>query len=182
MLINRQFAKAVVIQHDIILHVAQAWSTVLVFGDMFAKSCGMLQGLLLMNVGKHASEASIVWHCRATYIYSITCSNGKVYVGLSTNPHRRFQQHSRHPPALMKADAHIHQPWDQHFQLEILKEVDDDAANDAERYYISVLHSKAPQGYNKLKGSCTSSVLEAVPGRPDWFLMCAAPPMLYHLC
>ena len=57
----------------------------------------------------------------------------------------------------MQADAATYQPWRQHFRLDILKQVDKDGANDAERYYISVLESKAPKGYNKLKGSCTSS-------------------------
>ena len=84
------------------------------------------------------------------YIYKITNDvNGKVYIGQSNNPQRRFTEHSHH-----KENSLIHQAivkyGKEHFHLDILGYFED--YNSKEEYYINYFKSLTPEGYNIAPG------------------------------
>ena len=76
---------------------------------------------------------------------------GQCYVGQSSDPLRRYQQHSRKPPSkVAKYLSDFAVTFVTTFRLVILNKTSDkDTANDMERQYIECLSST----YNVLKGA-----------------------------
>ena len=92
-------------------------------------------------------------------MYSVTCvPTGRVYVGSSTQPARRFTQHLASPPPRMRADVQRHQPAREHFKLELLQECSSvRAAERCEMAEIHRLNTTGPGGYNVLAGAARDS-------------------------
>ena len=91
------------------------------------------------------------------YIYKITCTmTGRICIGQSTNPQRRYKQHMRTPPIRMKADAQKYIPFKSHFVLEILHSCAHKAESDrVEAETIMTLKTLGKHGYNVMKGNPT---------------------------
>lgn len=78
---------------------------------------------------------------------------GSSYVGVSTNPRRRYNQHRGKPPRRMRAHAAIYSPFHEHFQLRIIQRcMSRDEAKEEERKWIQHYRSDKEQGYNTLQG------------------------------
>lgn len=95
------------------------------------------------------------------YIYKITNQvDNKIYVGQTRkiNPRERFNQHcylANHPEQ-EKGIGYLHRAMQSYgidnFIFETIEEVSDDLLNEREIYWIQILNSYAPQGYNLTLG------------------------------
>lgn len=89
-------------------------------------------------------------------IYRITClPNGKVYIGQSSDPQKRFKAHKHTPPTRMSADVAAYKPFSEHFQLDILHAsiASKHMANVVEEGCIKEFDACNPaKGYNTLRG------------------------------
>lgn len=88
------------------------------------------------------------------FIYKITNKlNGKIYIGQTTNPTRRFQEH-RAKGYSQEEEKILYKAFDKYgisnFSFEILEEVEN--YNEREKYWIKVFNSMAPNGYNMTPG------------------------------
>jgi predicted GIY-YIG superfamily endonuclease len=92
-------------------------------------------------------------------VYRITCGpTGRVYVGQTTDVRRRFAQHAARPPRRMADDARAHQPFNQHFNLDVLATCATQAQADSlEAHFILLLKATGPMGYNDLPGAPRAS-------------------------
>ena len=82
------------------------------------------------------------------FIYKIKCeTNNKVYIGQSTNPKRRFNQHLNYNK-FIKDD--VDKYGKDSFTLEILEECDENNCCDRETYYIEK-YDTVNNGYNVQK-------------------------------
>ena len=92
------------------------------------------------------------------YIYVIRNTiNKKVYVGQSGNPHERFRQHKKNAKghrasAIARAISEL---GEENFYLEILEEGPENPG-EREDYWICLLNSMEPNGYNRAHG-CKSA-------------------------
>lgn len=95
------------------------------------------------------------------YIYKITnINNGMMYVGqtVKERPTDRFSQHKYLANHLDKDSgiSYLHRAMakegSSNFQFEIIEEVDNDLLNEREKYWISVLNTLVPNGYNLSEG------------------------------
>jgi predicted GIY-YIG superfamily endonuclease len=76
-------------------------------------------------------------------------ANGRVYVGQSRDPARRFASHSRNPPHRMRTDAEKYQPFRSFFEFTVLQEgLDKVEANKMEAAYIELHDATSEKGYN----------------------------------
>ena len=85
-------------------------------------------------------------------IYKITNRlNGKPYVGQTRQPiEKRFMQHLKDRTPLGNA---IRQCGLENFTIEVIERCETQAqANERERFWIQVLNTKVPNGYNRLNG------------------------------
>lgn len=89
-------------------------------------------------------------------IYKITNKkNGKIYVGQSKNPEKRFIQHKRDRDSKLLFKA-IKEFGFENFELEIIEWTKN--YNDREKYWIKTLNCIAPNGYNISEGGNTPPV------------------------
>lgn len=88
-------------------------------------------------------------------VYTITCTvNGRMYVGVSADPHKRFNAHARNPPYRMRRDAALHQPFRQYFELRIVESFAcRHAAHLREARMIAKYGTRGRGGYNHLVGA-----------------------------
>ena len=89
-----------------------------------------------------------------TFLYHITQRHGgKVYVGQTTNTTRRWQQHQRNPPTLLKRDLPAGSTVDDAFTFTVIAELGpDDNANKAEADEIKRLRNDGVHLYNRMTG------------------------------
>ena len=93
---------------------------------------------------------------KAAYVYChINKVNGKVYVGISTKPYKRWGTNGCGYKKLNDkgcfANAIDKYGWD-NFEHYILEECTFEQAKELEKYYIKMFNSKAPNGYNLTEG------------------------------
>ena len=82
---------------------------------------------------------------KTIFIYKITCTkNNKSYIGQSTNPNRRFQQHMNSNKSF---EDDINQYGNDSFILEVLEECDENNCCEKETYYIEK-YDTVENGYN----------------------------------
>lgn len=85
------------------------------------------------------------------YIYKIVNNvNGKIYIGQSKNPERRFLQHANPNKDNSLLTVAINKYGISNFSLEILGYYED--YNEKEKYFIKFFNSLVPNGYNILPG------------------------------
>ena len=85
-------------------------------------------------------------------IYKITNKiNGKIYIGQSKNPQKRFLSHCyKKEKYVSLINRAINKYGEKNFSFEILGWYED--YNEKEKYYIAFYNSLAPNGYNIMKG------------------------------
>lgn len=92
------------------------------------------------------------------YIYKIENTiNGKIYIGQTTDPHRREREHFRNTPSYRdrKRNKVLYKAMDKYgmenFTFEIIeKEIEN--YNERERYWIKYYNCIVPNGYNMTEG------------------------------
>lgn len=87
-------------------------------------------------------------------VYRITHKvTNKMYIGISTDPARRFKQHKRSPPTRMKRDAAAAPgAFEDNFVMDLLTgQCCKRMAKLFERKFIRTHKTTGPQGYNYLK-------------------------------
>lgn len=94
------------------------------------------------------------------YIYKIINNiNGKVYIGQSTNPEKRFKEHCyRKKLDNSLIDIAIQEYGKENFSLEIIGYFED--YNQKEKDYIREFNSKTPNGYNIAEGGEEPPILK----------------------
>lgn len=88
------------------------------------------------------------------FIYKITNKiNGKVYIGQTNNPTRRFQEHKAKGYG-QEEEKILYKAFDKYgianFSFEIIEEVEN--YNEREKYWIQFYNSMTPNGYNMSEG------------------------------
>lgn len=89
-------------------------------------------------------------------IYKITNRiTNKIYVGKTNKDiHIRFKEHKKN--AANRTNRYLYDAMNHYgkdaFTIELIEVVDSDIANERERYWISLLNSKKPLGYNMTDG------------------------------
>ncbi|MEW8963192.1 NUMOD3 domain-containing DNA-binding protein [Paraclostridium dentum] len=89
------------------------------------------------------------------YIYKITNrTNNKIYVGMTRLPiEKRWKKHlSSYMNSNMKLHEAMRKDGVENFVIEMLEVVDDELLPERERYWIKVLNSQYPNGYNITPG------------------------------
>lgn len=82
-------------------------------------------------------------------VYQITAPNGKLYIGISVDPKKRWMAHRCSDYAIGRA---IRKYGDQ-MRYDIICVCDDmEEAHVAEKFYIGMLQTKSPNGYNFTDG------------------------------
>ena len=90
------------------------------------------------------------------FIYKITNNlNGKIYIGQTSNPTRRFQEHqARGYNSIREGNKILYKAFDKYgignFTFEIIEEVEN--YNEREKYWIQYYNSQIPNGYNMTPG------------------------------
>ena len=85
------------------------------------------------------------------YIYKITnLINGKIYIGQSVDPMRRFSEHCRSCDYVSLIHQAIKKYGKENFKLEIIDQGED--YNKKEKYWIKYYNSLVPYGYNIAEG------------------------------
>ncbi len=55
------------------------------------------------------------------HVYKITCKkSGRIYVGQSANPQKRFKCHPLKPPKKMHIDVNSYKPFVDYFELKVV--------------------------------------------------------------
>lgn len=87
-------------------------------------------------------------------IYKITCLiNRKIYVGQTINFKQRISQHKRDSSKFIPGiDAAIAKYGWENFFVEVIEECSVEQLNEREMFWIALLNSKAPNGYNLTDG------------------------------
>ena len=74
-----------------------------------------------------------------------------MYVGVTVNMAARLSQHKRKPPARMRDDALLYQPFAVHFEATVVFSTTDAwAAKRKEKQLIALHDAHGPKGYNTL--------------------------------
>ena len=77
----------------------------------------------------------------------------KSYVGIATDPRRRYLQHRKTPPPRMAEDARLYEPFEEAFQLRIIQVCGTPLeAKIQERRWIAHFDAQGQGGYNTLDG------------------------------
>lgn len=114
------------------------------------------------------------------YIYKFESPSGKVYVGQTVNPKRRFKEHMRCTSNSCPALKNAIQKYKNEMKFDIIDEVDDDELDEREQFWIEKLNTLAPCGYNLVSGGRVNKKLseevkrkisEAVKGKPQDYYM-----------
>lgn len=94
-------------------------------------------------------------------VYAIrNVTNGRTYVGMTTDLRRRLGQHRRDPPSRMLQDSQEAQgSWSTVFQADVLQIVHGShaEAQRAEADWIQTLQTTGPRGYNNVEGGLAHS-------------------------
>jgi hypothetical protein len=93
------------------------------------------------------------------HVYKITCKkSGRIYVGQSANPQKRFKRHALEPPQKMLIDANSYKPFVDCFELKVVFSSYRKYLCDCKKKrLISDLKTTLIScGYNILKGHLTS--------------------------
>jgi len=92
-------------------------------------------------------------------VYQLTCvDTGRVYVGFTKDPSRRYLQHKASPPPRMRVDASRYTPWEEHFVMAVLESGIRTRvkAKQREALYIERMGTcSRVNGYNEAPGSTT---------------------------
>lgn len=85
------------------------------------------------------------------YIYKITnLINGKIYIGQSVDPMRRFSEHCSNCDYVSLIHQAIKKYGKKNFKMEIIDQGED--YNEKEKYWIKYYNSLTPNGYNIATG------------------------------
>lgn len=90
---------------------------------------------------------------RQSYLYKITNPKGRVYIGQTVNPIKRFRVYKRNAiPNQKRLNASISKyGWDNH-TAEIITSVSESSSDYAEKYLIAYYNSTGKEGMNILYG------------------------------
>lgn len=79
--------------------------------------------------------------------------NNKIYVGQSKNLKSRIESHKNNPVKLLKEDIEkMNQNYIDNINIYIAEYCNEDKLDERERYYIQLLNSEYPNGYNQQLG------------------------------
>ena len=92
-------------------------------------------------------------------LYKLDFSNGKSYIGISSNPGKRFSEHKR--CAIEGRDNAVYRAWRKHGEptLTLLAVVEDKDLAETEIRAIKVFNTLVPNGYNVAEGGSGGSTL-----------------------
>lgn len=93
------------------------------------------------------------------YIYKIeSLANGKIYIGLSINPYKRWKEHSQQLKRNQHNNKHLQNHFNKHgddtYSFEVIHSEDcsEKRIGELERHYIEVYNSFKPNGFNQTLG------------------------------